>query len=236
MAASQFLDLIPTIILIEGQTFASELMANSLRGELTDHTILLRSSDLVDVENLRSMLRLVIITNSVVSHSNEKVKILDRLKNISYTAPIVVLGDPMEEGALSDFIDFNLRGVFPDATPTNIVIAGLKFILAGGEYFPHKFNNLNKFSGNGSQALEQRTAAILNSGNAFETTHLFTERERTVLRCLAKGQANKVIAGHLAIAENTIKVHIRNILKKLNVSNRTEAVMTAQKLNLLELQ
>jgi two-component system nitrate/nitrite response regulator NarL len=60
----------------------------------------------------------------------------------------------------------------------------------------------------------------------------FTAREQAVLEALSRGHSNKAIARDLNVAENTIKVHVRGILRKLQVSNRTEAVILAQRLHL----
>jgi NarL family two-component system response regulator LiaR len=61
----------------------------------------------------------------------------------------------------------------------------------------------------------------------------FTSREMEVLRLMAQGLRNKEIAETLVITERTVKIHVGNILNKLNASNRTEAVTTALKLGLL---
>ncbi len=62
-----------------------------------------------------------------------------------------------------------------------------------------------------------------------------TERELDVLKLVAKGHNNRVIAGELFISENTVKNHVRNILEKLQLHSRMEAVMFAVKEKLLEL-
>ncbi len=54
-----------------------------------------------------------------------------------------------------------------------------------------------------------------------------TQRERQVLELVARGDANKEIARHLQISENTVKNHLRNILEKLHLQNRVQAVMYA---------
>ncbi|MGI9434270.1 MAG: response regulator [Geminicoccaceae bacterium] len=53
-----------------------------------------------------------------------------------------------------------------------------------------------------------------------------TPQQLRVLRALAKGQPNKIIAHELGLAEKTVKAHITEILRKLNVTNRTQAVLT----------
>jgi len=54
-----------------------------------------------------------------------------------------------------------------------------------------------------------------------------TGRQLDVLRLLAKGMPNKLIARELALSEGTIKVHLLAIFRTLNVNNRTEAVVAA---------
>ena len=62
-----------------------------------------------------------------------------------------------------------------------------------------------------------------------------TERELEVLRLVAKGLNNREVAKELFISENTVKNHVRNILEKLQLHSRMEAVMYAVKEKLLDL-
>ena len=60
-----------------------------------------------------------------------------------------------------------------------------------------------------------------------------TDRQREVLSLIAQGHPNKIIAHFLEISEQTVKIHINQIFKELRVFNRTQAVLKAQKSNLL---
>ena len=64
---------------------------------------------------------------------------------------------------------------------------------------------------------------------------VLTNRELEVLRHVAKGQSNKEIGGDLFISENTVKNHVRNILEKLHLHSRMEAVLYAMRRELLDL-
>jgi two-component system nitrate/nitrite response regulator NarL len=65
-----------------------------------------------------------------------------------------------------------------------------------------------------------------------ETVHL-THREREVLSLLCEGLPNKLIARRLKIASGTVKVHISNIFRALNVSNRLHALVVARRWHLV---
>jgi two-component system nitrate/nitrite response regulator NarL len=54
-----------------------------------------------------------------------------------------------------------------------------------------------------------------------------TQREREILEHLARGQSNKTIARALDISHDTVKLHVRHILSKLNLSSRVEAAVFA---------
>lgn len=66
--------------------------------------------------------------------------------------------------------------------------------------------------------------------------HSLTERETEVLRLLAHGRTNREIAESLVVSEETIKTHIGNILTKLHLAHRTQAVIYALKQNIISLE
>ena len=54
-----------------------------------------------------------------------------------------------------------------------------------------------------------------------------TPRERDIVRILARGASNKDIARELDLAESTVKIHVRNVLRKLNLSSRVQIAIHA---------
>ena len=64
-------------------------------------------------------------------------------------------------------------------------------------------------------------------------TELLTERQLDILKLISKGLSNKLIARELFLSENTIKVHVSAILRALNLSNRTQAGLVGQKLEII---
>jgi LuxR family maltose regulon positive regulatory protein len=73
----------------------------------------------------------------------------------------------------------------------------------------------------------QATGNALTSGTSAQVSRL-SKRELQVLRLLAGGNSNKVIARELFLSENTIETHLRRIYEKLGTHNRTEAAALAR--------
>ncbi len=71
-------------------------------------------------------------------------------------------------------------------------------------------------------------------GHATKADAVLTAREREVLALVAEGLTNREIGRRLFISEKTASVHLSNLMAKLNVSSRTEAVTVAQRRGLLD--
>jgi DNA-binding NarL/FixJ family response regulator len=78
-------------------------------------------------------------------------------------------------------------------------------------------------------------SGIKGAPRSGELAEPLSDREAEILRLMARGAANKEIAGLLFISENTVKTHIGHIFQKLGVGDRTEAVTKALRLNLITL-
>jgi len=77
---------------------------------------------------------------------------------------------------------------------------------------------VDQFRGAASQAVQA-------SGNAER--HRLTARETQIVQCLARGASNKVIARELDVSESTVKIHVQNVLKKLNLTSRVQVAVYA---------
>ena len=93
--------------------------------------------------------------------------------------------------------------------------------------------------GRGEAAMTRQTTARLLAGLA-QPSHpplyapdALTRREMTLLELMVKGLSNKEIAQALNVSENTVKYHVKHILQKLGVQNRTEAAVQAVRVGLL---
>lgn len=107
-------------------------------------------------------------------------------------------------------------GFLPKSESPEVLQQALRLVLGGGTYMP-------------AQALaDLRHGAPLARPDASG----LTPRQTDVLRCLMRGQPNKLIARELGLTEGTVKIHIAAILRVLQARNRTEAVVVARDLGL----
>ncbi len=121
------------------------------------------------------------------------------------------------------------------------VIAALKagadgYVLKETE--PEELVSYIRQAATGTMAISDKLAAVLASeiGNRKEGSDRsvdgLTQRERQILKQVAAGMSNKMIATKLDIAEGTVKVHVKNLLKKLKMRSRVEAAIWAMENNL----
>ncbi|WP_422121895.1 response regulator [Planococcus sp. X10-3] len=83
---------------------------------------------------------------------------------------------------------------------------------------------------------ERKTGAKFFQSDIRRPYHLLTTRESEVLQLLAEGHSNKTLGETLGVSDKTIKNHVSTILRKLDLSDRTQAVVTALKNGWIELK
>jgi NarL family two-component system response regulator LiaR len=83
------------------------------------------------------------------------------------------------------------------------------------------------------QLSPQAAARLMREMRSPESPEPLTEREKEILRLLARGKANKEVAQALQIGEKTVKTHVSNILAKLGVQSRTQAALYAVRIGLV---
>jgi DNA-binding NarL/FixJ family response regulator len=79
----------------------------------------------------------------------------------------------------------------------------------------------------GESPLAPKAASAVLSSRAAAPAHELTEREREVLRLVARGMPNKLIARHLGISEKTVKAHLTAVFQRIGVTDRVQAALWA---------
>jgi DNA-binding NarL/FixJ family response regulator len=144
---------------------------------------------------------------------------ISQIRALAPRIPYVVMADGDEPRQILKILHDGARGFIPTSMCVETIVSALHFVDAGGVFIPASC-----------------LLALAESRSAGEPpkppTGPFSPRELSVAMALCKGSPNKVIAHQLNMCESTVKVHVRNIMKKLKAKNRTEvALMTNRLLN-----
>lgn len=151
---------------------------------------------------------------------------LSQLRERYPEAPIVVLSASEQPATVTRALDAGAMGFIPKTSSNQLLLDALRMVLSGGVYLP--FEILRQHQVTPGPALRGASAATTLSPRDIG----LTARQASVLALMVQGKPNKLICRDLGLAEGTVKIHVTAILKTLNVSNRTQAVIAVGKLGL----
>ena len=145
------------------------------------------------------------------------IDVLKSIREIKKSLPVVMLTTSDNEKDLIEALRNGASGyLLKDMEPDDLVVA-LKDVLKGETIVaPNLVQILAKF--------HQGDDSEINISNLIGT---LTPRENEILELLAEGQSNKLIAKNLGISDGTVKLHVKSILRKLEIHSRVEAAVIA---------
>jgi two-component system, NarL family, nitrate/nitrite response regulator NarL len=156
---------------------------------------------------------------------DEYLEALVRLKAQCPSAWVVILADHLEPNAVMRLHGAGLSGLCSPAMVGSSLVKALELVVAGETFLSAAV---------GLALLEQPSrrsrpdAPVVRSTPVAGLAGQLSDREVRILRYLMQGASNKEIAYQLGLAEATVKVHIKAILRKVQAANRTQAAMWAQ--------
>ncbi len=160
------------------------------------------------------------------NHNPKNVEnILKTIKSELPDARIVILSSTLDEDLILDFSNYADGYILKDISAA-AMMGSLDLIMLGEKVFPTSMVELISKTHHQWENTE-------NKNNGAEI-HCLSSREIDIIKHLANGEPNKVIANHLSISDSTVKVHLKAILRKLGVSNRTQAALWAVNHGLIE--
>lgn len=140
------------------------------------------------------------------------------MRNNHGSMPTVIVSAVDDPAVIRRAIHHGASGFIPKSSPVRMIEAAIESILQGEVWLPENV----ELSGGGLDSEEARVAAAMSS---------LTPHQFRVLMMLGEGLLNKQIAYVLGVSEATIKAHVTAILRKMNVTNRTQAVVAVKRLN-----
>jgi DNA-binding NarL/FixJ family response regulator len=139
--------------------------------------------------------------------------------------PIIVLSASENPAHIRKCLDIGAKGFVTKSAPKEILFTAITKVLTGQRYIPKALLSIQNDSAQDEGDLQQTADGV---------TELLTERQLDILKLIAKGLSNKLIARELFLSENTVKVHVSAILRALSLSNRTQAGLVGQKLEIIK--
>ncbi|WP_085991339.1 response regulator [Oceanobacillus senegalensis] len=139
---------------------------------------------------------------------------------------VIILSIHDDESYVTHALKTGAQGYLLKEMDADALIEAIKVVSDGGSYLhPKVTHNLVKEY---RRLAKETSSSIANKGIEYrQPLHLLTKRECQVLQLLADGKSNRAVAETLYISEKTVKNHVSNILQKMNVNDRTQAVVSA---------
>lgn len=170
------------------------------------------------IRNLRENPAFDLLVVDVEMQDMPWLEALKQIRNIAPTTKTIVISASEDSRTIRTILATGVRGYIPKRSEIKVFNNAVKLVIDGGTYVPPNLldnNPINNLSG--------RNAGV----------KMLTNRQFQVLDLIAQGKSNKQIAYDMGVSESTVKLHINALLRSLHVNNRTQAVVTAQKIGLI---
>ena len=215
------------ILFLDEQHFTRDCIGRELARRLPEFKIIERAmaGDFVAGDPILANLALVILhvhaDRMDIHAGREDIKSiaaqLSILEHVAPETPRVLMSEVEVPEDILEAFRRHVRGYVPTTLPIEQVVEAIRFVAVGGTFVPPSILSIH-----GQVTLTHEEPIDVCAPNELTD---FSPRQNEVLRMLWNGSSNKVIAYELRMSESTVKVHIRHIMKKLNVSNRTQVVL-----------
>ncbi|WP_127079984.1 response regulator [Dulcicalothrix desertica] len=156
--------------------------------------------------------------------NSDGITAIERLKDISYAGKILVLSAHQEDDWVFQAMQKGASGYVFKNRVANQLCDAINTVLRSEIYLPPEA------ASGFFRCFQQNASAV---SKASHQLHL-TEREQEVLQLLTQGASNDEIAKNLYVTVATVKAHLTSIFEKLKVSSRTQAIVTAIRLGLVQ--
>jgi DNA-binding NarL/FixJ family response regulator len=221
------------IALIESRPFVRECLHRSMQSAFSLPVV--AYSAVSELERQRGGASAQIVILSLMDGTqDEGANSCKALSALLPGTPIIVLAGADDMDLARTVINCGAKGYIPATMGFETAVAVVRFAVAGGTYVPPEIFLKTDASRplQSSQEISSQTdtlaVGLAPARLECPAPSALTKRELAVVRAVQQGKSNKIIAYHLNMCESTVKVHVRNVMKKLSAKNRTDVAMRAQ--------
>lgn len=220
----------PLIVLLDTLPFRRAAYANQLNTWAEPNGFIVREASELELNACTPALTLIVLGSQRIGSVEGRARI-DAAMRLS-NKPVAVIVDTQSAECINVALDLDLHGVLNASETPEVLSAALGFIIAGGRYVPHV--RTSEAAPPEMSYLPQPAEAPLGPIQLLAAENPdnpdLTRRQYEVLYALANGHSNKEIARDLELSEATVKSHVRQVMRKLHVDNRTQAALLARDL------
>ena len=159
----------------------------------------------------------IVILDFSSDGSDSELQILKQMRAANEDIKLIVLTNDMSARLLARALNAGADGYLLKSLSSKSLVQSLRLVGLGEKVFPTKLATMLTSGPLDPAETEARVSSVKG----------LSGREREILGCLLHGQPNKVISRQLGITVATVKVHLNAVMRKLNVSNRTQAAIWA---------
>jgi DNA-binding NarL/FixJ family response regulator len=174
------------------------------------------ADELIHLVGAGSHFDLVLVGAATSEHID--LRQIEALRRAVPETPIVVVAETDNPQRARQILSTGARGFLPASLSLRVLMGAIDLVLAGGVYVPSSLIESNP---------PQRQGSWQGASQVSEPWSELTRRQRDVLALISQGKSNKLIADALTMSESTVKAHVKQIIKRLNVANRTQAALVA---------
>ena len=215
------------ILVIDDHALIRESLGGVLRELRPEATV-------VEATNAREAMRLVaehpdlaLVLLDLGLPDRDGFDVLAELRERHPTIPVVVLSGSHDRANVVRALDLGALGFIPKTAQRQVLASAISLVLSGGIYIPPEILGRPEPAtplepGTGQRAAKKPATSPRDLG--------LTDRQVDVLALMMQGKSNKAIGRVLDLAEPTVRNHVTAVLKALNVTNRTEAVIAVVEL------
>jgi DNA-binding NarL/FixJ family response regulator len=199
------------VAVVEGRPFLRECICRSVQTALAVRVVTYSTLSGLEAQLPHSSIGLVVL--SLLEGTSEAyATALKDLSEFASGLPVIALASTNDLDLARVAIRCGAKGFIPVTMGFEIAIEVMRFVLAGGTYVPPDCLLVGEQLG-------------LRTLTASPRPYMLTSRELAVVRAIQQGKSNKIIANELNMSLSTVKVHVRNVMRKLSAKNRTEVAM-----------
>jgi DNA-binding NarL/FixJ family response regulator len=219
------------ILVVDDHALLREALRGALKELQSDADIFEASDSREAMEFVAQHADLDLVLLDLSLPDRDGFAVLAELRQRFPAVTVVVISALQDRDNVVRALDVGALGFIPKSAPRKVILGALQLVFSGGIYIPPQALSRPEPPSPTPQLAPGRARTGRPERPACSPADLgLTERQVDVLALMMRGKSNKAICHMLNLAEPTVKNHVRAILKALNVTNRTEAVIAVSEL------